>query len=285
MQDPRKIKDFEKILEDRVIISPNGIEVSNKPGQPSQPGQPSKPGQPGQLEKHTEEIQEIITKVPTWIVRYGITLLFIIILAMLSISILVPYPEIVRSPLKLQSTGNTVSVGADTSGRITKVFIGKNMAVKKGQLLIEIRKDIDQKTYILKAPNEGTVGFSAIVQPGNIAVQNQELLKIHPLNEQFFGVMYIRKNEINKIKVGQDVIIKLTGTTSQVNNSMRGKVDFVADEPIKDHFFVKVLFDNSDVARSVKMKNWMEFEAQIVIQKSNLFKKIFGNILKAYDYM
>lgn len=268
MRDPKEIKEFKKMLEDRVVISPNGIAVFNKPDEP---------------EKHTEEIQEIIIKVPSWIVRWGIALLFSTILIIVAISALVPYPEMIKSPLKLQSLGNTVSVINDTPGRITKVFIEKNMAVKKGQPLIEIRNNIDQKPYILKAPNDGIVGFSAIVQPGTITIQNQELLKIHPLNEQFFGVMYIRKNEISKIKIGQDVIIKLMGTTSQANNSMRGKVDFFADEPIKDHILVKVVFDKSDGARNVKIDSWMDFEAQIITKKSNLFNKIFGGFIQTYS--
>lgn len=268
MRDPKEIKEFKRMLEDRVIISPNGIAVFKKPDEP---------------EKHTEEIQEIITKVPSWIVRWGIALLFGAILIIAAIAALVPYPEMIKSPLKLQSLGNTISIVIDAPGVITKVFIEKNMAVKKGQPLIEIRKDIDQKPYILKAPNDGVVGFSAIVQPGTVTVQKQELLKLHPFNEHFFGIMHIRKNEILKIRIGQDVIIKLAGTTSQGGNSMRGKVDFVADEPIKDHFLVKVVFDKSDGAKNTRIDNWMEFEAQVIIKKSNLFNKLFGSITDKFD--
>lgn len=268
MRDPKEIKEFKEMLGDRVVVSPTGIAVLNKSDEP---------------EKHTEDIQEIITKVPTWIVRWGITLLFSTILIIVAISALVPYPEMIKSPLKLQSLGNTVSVVADTAGLIVKVFVEKNSAVKKGQPLMEIKKEIDQKSYIIQAPNNGRVGFSAIVQAGSIAEKNQEMFKIHPLSEQFFGVMYIPKNDISKIKVGQEVLIKLAGSSSVGNNAMQGKVDFVADEPVNDHFLVKVAFTKpSTKAGNFEIKSWMEFDAQIITNKSNLFLKVFGNILDVY---
>src|SRR5688572_22310423 len=109
-------KDINKeLFEGRVVISPHGISVLSDREKP---------------EKHTGDIQEIITQVPTWIVRWGITLLFSTILIIAAISALVPYPEIIKSPLKLQSISNTVSVAADSGGRITKVFVEKNVAVR-----------------------------------------------------------------------------------------------------------------------------------------------------------
>jgi hypothetical protein len=260
MRDPKEIKEFKKMLEDRVVISKDGIAVFNKPDVP---------------EKHTEEIEEIITKVPSWIVRWGITLLFSTILIVVAISVLVPYPEMVKYPLKLQSFSSSVPVIADTSGRITKVFIEKGMVVKKGQPLVEI-----QKSYVLKAPRDGRIGFSAIVQPGSFAGQNQEMFKIHPLNEQFYGVIYVSTNAINKIRVGQEVLIKLSGSSSADNNTMRGKVDFVADEPINNRFLVKVSFSDLRAAtQKFEIKNWMEFDAQIITKKSNLFNRLFRSII------
>jgi multidrug efflux pump subunit AcrA (membrane-fusion protein) len=268
IQDPKEIKDFNEILANRVIVSKDGIVVFEKKEEAG---------------KHTEDIQEIITKVPSWIVRWGITLLFSTILIMVAISVLVPYPEMVKSPMKLQSFGNSISVVADQSGLIIKVFVEKSMIVKHGQPLIEI-KGINQEQYILKAPGDGRVGFSAIIQPGSIIERNQEIFKIHEPNEQFYGLMTIPKNAINKIKIGQEVLIKLAGSSSVDNNVMQGKIDFVADEPVNDRFLVKVAFAKPSLAtRKVEIKSWMEFEAQIITKKSNLFHKVFGSIIDVYN--
>ncbi|GAB2978933.1 hypothetical protein GCM10027049_13220 [Mucilaginibacter puniceus] len=262
MHEPNEINDLRKLLVDSLAISPNGIAVINKHIEP---------------EKHTEDIQEIITKVPSWIVRWGITLLFSIILIIVAISVLVPYPEIYKSPLKLQSLGNTISIVADAPGHITNVFIKRNMVVKQGQPLIEVQKDIDQKSYIIQATGDGRVGFSAIVKERSIVAKNQEMFKIHPLNEQFYGVLYIPKNTISKIKVGQEVLVKLT-SASTAGNAMKGKVDFVSDEPVNNLFLVKVEFINPKIAGGFEIKSWNEFEAEIITKKSNVFFKIFGSI-------
>lgn len=268
MHDAKDIKEFKQMLEKSVAISKNGIVVIDKTNN---------------AEKHTEEIQEIITKVPSWIVRWGITLLFSSLLIIVAISALIPYPEMIKLPLKLQSLGATASIKADASGRITKVFVKKNMIVKQGQPLIEVQKDIDQKTYILKALTDGRVGFLAIIQPGSIVAQNQEMIKIHPVGNHFFGLMQISKNDIGKVKVGQDVLIKPTGSFSMVNNAMQGKIEFVADEPVNNHFYAKVAFTTPTTRNgNFEIKSWMDFEAEIITKKSNLFYKLFGSVIDAY---
>lgn len=81
-----------------------------------------------------------------------------------------------------------------------------------------------------------------MVQANIIPDIKQELFKIRPLNEQFFGVMHIPKNDTSNINIGQDVLIKQAGASNGADTIMKGKVDLVADEPVKDHFLVKVVF-------------------------------------------
>jgi hypothetical protein len=261
-------KNLGGIPQDRIVVSPNGIEIVSMDDKES---------------KHTEDIQEIITKVPSWIVRWGIALIFSTIFIIVAISILVPYPNTVNATLKLKSIGYTVPVIADTPGHIIKVFVKQDMIVKKGQPLLEIRKDTDQKPYIIKAPRDGRVGFSTVVQANTVIDSKQEIFKIHPLNEQFFGVMRIPKTNINDIKIGQDVLIKQAGASLGNTDVIKGKVDFVPDEPVNNQFIVKVVFTNPVDYRKRNLKGWMDFEGQIITKKSNLFLKLFGGIANVYN--
>lgn len=63
--------------------------------------------QPEVNRKHTEEIHEIISKEPLWIVRWGIVLVAAILLLVLSIAATIRYPDTLKLPLRMSS--NTIS--------------------------------------------------------------------------------------------------------------------------------------------------------------------------------
>jgi multidrug efflux pump subunit AcrA (membrane-fusion protein) len=258
---------MEEIIEGSIKITPNGIlvqkdnEVSNR---------------------HTEDIQEIITKVPSWIVRWGITLLFSVLLIMVAISVLVRYPDMVKMPVKLLSSGNASSVVANAPGVITKVFVKKDQLVKNGQALVEIQNTINKQLYILKAPQDGIAGFSAIVQPGSFILSDQEVFRIHSHNEQYFAVVQIAQSNISKIKEGQDVLINLSNYPSEQYGPLKGKIDYVANEPAKNGFFVaKVTFNNNaDAYKNIRLGSWMTGEAQVITEDVSLQSRILNSITK-----
>lgn len=46
---------------------------------------------------HSEEVSEIITAVPSWILRRGITLIFLVLLSIVLMSALIRYPDIIKT--------------------------------------------------------------------------------------------------------------------------------------------------------------------------------------------
>lgn len=230
--------------------------------------------------RHTEEIQEIITKVPSWIVRWGITLLFGVLLIAVAISVLVRYPDMVKARISLQSSGSVTSVIVNAPGIITNVFVKKDKPVKNGQALIEIQNTVDKKNYILKAPQDGIIGFTSIIQPGTAIQSNQEMFRIHPHNQQLFGLVKIDQNNISKIKEGQDVLINLSNYPSEKYGPLKGKINYLANEPTKDGFFVGKISLNKDNAtyKGIRLSNWMTGEAQIITEESGIFMKILANL-------
>ena len=49
------------------------------------------------IELRSEEVQEILTKVPNWMIRWGNTLFLFLIVLLLALSWLVKYPDIITS--------------------------------------------------------------------------------------------------------------------------------------------------------------------------------------------
>jgi len=229
-------------------------------------------------ERHTEDIQEIITKVPSWILRWGIMVFFGILLMIVAISAFVRYPDTVKGVLKLQSTGISVPVVATAPGVLSKVFVKQGTAVKRGQPLAEVQGNT---TTTLTAPQDGKVGFVTIVEQGTVLRPGQEVFIIHPENEQFFGIMAMPAAGINKIKIGQRVLISLKNFPAEDYGQLKGTINYIADEPAQNGFFIiKVSLNTSSLKHSIALKDWMTADAEIITEDVSIKSRILKSIFK-----
>ena len=230
--------------------------------------------------KHTEDMHEIITKVPSWILRWGIMLFFGILLIAVAISVIVRYPDTIKAGLKIGSINNSKTVIADASGIISKIFVRKEQLVKKGQPLVVI--DDAGKTIVLTAPQDGKVAFVAIVQEGYFLKRGQEVFHVTPTDEQFFGIVQVHQNQINKITEGQNVIIKLNNYPVEEYGQINGTISYIADEPAIDGLFaIKVNFNHiNQLKNPIKIKSWMTGNAEIITEDVSLQSRIFNSIVK-----
>jgi multidrug efflux pump subunit AcrA (membrane-fusion protein) len=85
--------------------------------------------------RHSDEVQDIITKVPSWLLRWGITLFFGILLLIVLLSALIRYPDIVDAPLKIDSPNSPKPVVAKMPGKLVKLLVKENETVTAGQPL------------------------------------------------------------------------------------------------------------------------------------------------------
>jgi len=234
------------------------------------------------VDRHTEDMQEIISKVPSWILRWGIMFFFGVLLMTVAISVFVRYPDTIKGGLRLESSGIASPVIATAAGRITKLFVKQGATIKQGQPLATITtlKGTDTE-YTLSAPQDGKVGFIAIVQRDAFLKDNEQVFTIHPNNEQFFGTMEISANNINKIKMGQQVLINLRDYPAEEYGQLKGTVSYIADEPGKDGFFsIKVTLNSTGIKRRFVFKSWITGDAEIITENVSLQSRIYKSILK-----
>lgn len=88
-----------------------------------------------EIYQHSEEVNEIITAVPSWILRRGITLLFLVILLILTLSAFIRYPDVVKTTLKVNSLNSPKPVMAKQQGKLVKILIQDGQQVKPNQPL------------------------------------------------------------------------------------------------------------------------------------------------------
>lgn len=97
---------------------------------------------------HSDEMQDIITIVPPWILRWGITVFFILLVLVLSLSAVIKYPDIVNASLKINSPDSPKPVVAKIPGKLVKLLVADNQPVKAGQLLAYIESTADHEEVL-----------------------------------------------------------------------------------------------------------------------------------------
>lgn len=98
------------------------------------------------------EVQEILSNPPIWIVRWGITLIFIFTIIILVLANIIKYPDFVTARVLLTTEQPTERVFSRFSGQIEKVFIKNRDIVKTNNKLAVIRNTANYKdVYILKS--------------------------------------------------------------------------------------------------------------------------------------
>ncbi|RZL41620.1 MAG: HlyD family efflux transporter periplasmic adaptor subunit, partial [Pedobacter sp.] len=87
------------------------------------------------VETHSEAVTEIITAVPSWILRRGITLIFAVLLMIVLLSAFIRYPDIVKTSLRVNSLNSPKPVIAHQQGKLVKILVKEGDLVKEKQAL------------------------------------------------------------------------------------------------------------------------------------------------------
>lgn len=91
------------------------------------------------LHLRSEEVQEIISRPPAWLIRWGITLIFILLSILIGLSFLIRYPDFVEAKVLVTTADPTERIAARFTGQIEHLFIKNGEQVKSGQPLAGIK--------------------------------------------------------------------------------------------------------------------------------------------------
>lgn len=88
------------------------------------------------IELRSESVQDILTQPPHWMIRWGNTIIFIILLLILGMSYVIKYPEFIPAPIVVTSQNPPEKLEARINSKIEKIFIKDHQEVKKNQVLM-----------------------------------------------------------------------------------------------------------------------------------------------------
>ncbi len=91
------------------------------------------------LNLRSEEVQEILGRPPKWIVRVGISIIFVVVAGLFVGSYFLKYPDILPAPITVTTENLPAGVMAMTTGKIDTITVAEKQTVKEGELLAVIR--------------------------------------------------------------------------------------------------------------------------------------------------
>lgn len=100
------------------------------------------------IELRSEEVQEILTKVPHWMIRWGSLLFLSVILLLLLISWFVKYPDIITSEAIITTQIPPEKEYANISGKLDAILISDNDKVRANQPLAIIENTANYKDVL-----------------------------------------------------------------------------------------------------------------------------------------
>jgi len=87
------------------------------------------------IELRSNEVQEILSRPPKWIVRWGITIILAVVLIIVTGSWFFKYPDIISANIVLTTENPPAPVLAKISGKIQHLFVIDKQEVEKNQIL------------------------------------------------------------------------------------------------------------------------------------------------------
>jgi HlyD family secretion protein len=164
-----------------------------------------------EIEIRSDEVQEILSHAPNWMIRWGITSIFFLILILIGISYFVKYPDVIAGKIILTTEIPPVKLVSTTSGQLTKIYTQNGEVVKKNDLIADIESPLtDSAVTYLKQLVSNTklaidglkktkVNFENRLVFGEVQTEFGQLKKTYNEYFQFINDSY-RKKQINSLK-------------------------------------------------------------------------------------
>jgi len=121
-----------------------------------------------------QEIQQIMGDPPSWIVRWGISLILISITVLVMISYIVKYADIIPAPITLKTENPPIRVPARMTGKIEQLRVAEGDDVETGQILAILENtadllSVDELEVLISEVNETGI-YEDLDLPQNLSL-------------------------------------------------------------------------------------------------------------------
>lgn len=160
------------------------------------------------IELRSDEVQEIMSHVPHWMIRWGNTMIFLLIAILIFISWFIKYPDVISGSVSLSTMQQTTKLVSKSSGEI--VFLEKdNLEVKKGDLLGSIKTNLtpEAKAYLV-----------SITQAIDFQLESNQIDQKFIDDGMVFGALHSDYEVLKKGVLDYQYFIEKNGSAFEIQN-------------------------------------------------------------------
>ena len=220
-----------------------------------------------------DQVQTILGKPPGWILRWGISFIFMTVLILIFLSYLVKFPDIIPARVTLTTEIPPVHLFVQSGGKIENLLVEDKQAVTENDLLAIIQNPADHfdivtlEKFLKEIKNEKTEDLSEVDYP-----QNLELGEV----QSFYSNFTQNLNDFNFFENKNELAKKIYALKSQIrylgrkNASIKKQeitIQRAIDLAVSNRERMQILYDQKAVsvkdvedAKSEVLRNERELE-------------------------
>jgi multidrug efflux pump subunit AcrA (membrane-fusion protein) len=172
------------------------------------------------IELRSESVQEVLSNPPAWILRYGISIIFTIMIFTLIGSWFIKYPDIITAKAVITSLDPPERLESKVDSRIVKLYVTNSEKVKKGDILAILEstanyQDVLTVTNAINTINTNYRNFNfpfdklrdlelgeiqtAYIQFHKAYIENELNQKLHPFSQEINAGLSSQNENNNRL--------------------------------------------------------------------------------------
>lgn len=239
------------------------------------------------LSLRSEEVQEIMSKPPHCMIRWGLIVVGLMLVGLFLGSAFVRYEETIPAQVVLERNNLSTSIYAKETGVIKRLYIKNGDYVSEGDSLIEYSKMTaltrDSLNIILSTVN-GWVSFPYNRHAGTIFKKGDQLFVIKeqgakPAKLLCYG--FIAQKYRYLVKSGQSIKIKLV-TRKSKKSVIAGSIKEISQLPNEKHlYYFEITLKECDVFKYLlsNYENMMTLNGEITIDSQRFITNFLPKFL------
>lgn len=233
------------------------------------------------IEIRPHDIEAILGKSPSWLVKWGTTVMAFVILSLLAVSYFFSYPEMVSVPVVVTPEKPPLQVTAPESMELKAVLVKENESVLPGMNLLQGITDGGKEVWV-KSPDSGKVMFASILIPGNRLMAGENLLSVvFPSRGDYIGIIKVPARDMAKIKIGQTAEVKLDMYPYMQYGILKGTVARITQLPSGGYYSVMIRLPEKTVSnygQNLALKPEMSGTVSIITDDMSLFERLMAPV-------
>lgn len=204
----------------------------------------------------TEDVSELLTTVPKWIVRWGITIVFGIMVCILMLSVFIRYPDTLAASATITTVNPPVTLVSKTNGKITELKVKNDQLVKQGDILLVIENTANYKHVQKVARLLDSLTVNSKIQNAFVSIPFYDSLQMGDLTPSFFQFLksytdYRLYSEVNPQQREIEIINKELAEYQALQSKYQSQENIYKEEFVlieKDFNRYNTLFQNQTIS-------------------------------------